>query len=66
MGQTRQTNAIPDKEFAPLPLADEPRMETYELMSPAGRVVVCTRNMDDGSESYEWTTRTKLTSDGHP
>lgn len=42
----------------PLPLADENRVERYEIVAPDGRVVEVTHDLDSGELEYVWTTRT--------
>jgi hypothetical protein len=42
---------------AALRLADEPRVESFEVVAPGGSIVVVTRNIDTGAHSVEWTER---------
>ena len=41
----------------PLHLADEPRIEQYELAAPDGTIVEVTKNIDTGQMDHRWTTR---------
>jgi hypothetical protein len=43
-----------------LVLADEPRIDQFEVLAPGNVVVEVTHNIDTGERSYVWTERTHL------
>ncbi len=57
------TAAAPAEHDVPevLRLADEPRIDTHELVAPTGTIVEVTHNLDTGQRDYQWTDRNVFT-----
>lgn len=60
-GTTRGATAAGQHQpAAPLRLLGEPRIERFETVTPAGRVVEVARNLDTGHADYTLTDRSRL------